>query len=184
MSAEDHRREAAEHDARAGAHEAQYEPERQQVGLVEGSGDGPYRYGASVYNPTESHLRRGAEHRGHAEDHRAAAASLERFEEAECADFPPDTRVTCPLLASLKAIVPTEEGARLVLAPGVNAEAVADHIGCHLAHAATHGFEGMDHCPLYLRGIALERGDGALELRADSSSARKEMLKRLHTHVE
>ena len=63
-------------------------------------------------------------------------------------------------------------------------EAVLAHVKCHLAFAATTGREGMDACPLYLRGIEATSDGSTIELRSPDPKIREELRARIRTHVE
>ncbi len=76
-----------------------------------------------------------------AEEHRAHAGKHQG--QAECGDFPPDTRKVCPLLGQVGSSENIEGGVRIVLVEGANAEAVKAHVRCHLTSAAKQGFKGM-----------------------------------------
>jgi len=183
MSAQQHEAEAAEHEAAARRHEAQYDPAAERP--VEGTG--PSDVSATdheSYNPSEVHLEKGSAHRRQAEAHRAAAAALEHFEQQECSKFAPDTRAACPLIGQVAGTEEVSGGVRLRLVEGVDAQAFLDHIECYLAHAATRGFEGVDPCPLYLRGVSVEGTEDGAILKADDEAVLAKLKARLAAHLK
>jgi hypothetical protein len=181
MSAKEHRAHSVDHQQQAGSAEQQYDP---GATVVEQRDESGVRYGVKVYNPTAGFQRIAREHREHADAHAAAAVALESFTEGECADFPPETRKVCPLLGQVASSEPSDGGVRITLVEGANAEAVRAHVGCHLAFAAKQGFEGMDACPLYLKGVTLEPGaaGAALELKAADPALVAPLRARTATH--
>lgn len=141
-----------------------------------GPGGGAYYYSSKKYNPTATHLEHADKHQRHADAHAAAAKALESYEDAECKSFPGSTRKHCPLMGNVVAVEDIDEpahgaggpaphaqhrwrGVRIRFADGVNMDAVVAHARCHMAFAATHGFEGMDHCPLYIKGTVARQPD-------------------------
>jgi len=86
---------------------------------------------------------------------------LESFEEAECAAFPPETRVVCPLLGQVDAVEDISGGVRVRLAEDVPLHAALAHMRCHLAFARARGRVGMQECPLYLSGVRIEPAAGS-----------------------
>jgi len=140
-------------------------------------------YGLTDYNPTEGHLAQAQQHQDLAAEHRAAAEELEAYEEHECARFPSQTRASCPLLGQVASVEDVDGGVRVVLSEGANAAAVADHMRCHLAYARTQGREGMDRCPLYVEGAAVDsEGDITLTTNAGDAAV-AELRRRARAHV-
>jgi hypothetical protein len=184
MSAAEHREHAAAEDNKAEQHEEQYDPTAEQQMSTGGPADSFTHSNSSTYNPTDSHLKEGAGHRDDADEHRDAAEALEDFENEECAKLPPKTRRTCPLLGQLASADNTKDGVRITPADGVNREAMLAHMRCHLAYAATRGFEGMDACPLYIKGVSIEESDGAILLEAKDAASIKVVQQRTATHVK
>ena len=125
-----------------------------------------YLYPADTYNPAADHLARARQLEEHAREHRAAAAKLETFTQNECRGFPPETRAACPLLGPVKQIYDINGGVRVVFTPNTRVDAVAAHMRCHLAYAQQYGFQTVDDCPLYLKGLQVQvSADGkAIEL--------------------
>ncbi len=180
MSAEDHRKHAADEDELAEAHQRQFDPNASGEVSV---GTSEFAYGVSVYNPTGHHSGEAAEHRSHAEAHREAAKKLETFEDAACGKLPPQTRAVCPLLGPIASAEATPEGVRIELADGVNREALLAHMKCHVAFAATHGHDGMDTCPLYVEGVVVGEQGSSLTITASKPEAIKAVKERTATHV-
>jgi hypothetical protein len=116
---------------------------------------------ASIYNPTEVHLREADKHREHAREHERAAAALEHFEEGACREFPERTRAACPLLGPVTTIEDLPRGVRVTFAPGTRVDAVVEHMRCHYAYARARAFDARVTCPLYMPGISIRRA-GAL----------------------
>ena len=180
MSAEEHRQTAGEEELDADRHDADYDPNAHAT--VAGGGSLmaiSELYGLETYNPTAQHHAEAQRLRELAEEHRAAAATLERFEEQECGRFPAQTRPICPLLNQVREVTDIDGGVSMRLVDGANAAAVRDHSRCHVAFARTHGREGMDHCPLYLQGVSVGSGDGGVTLVSDQGEAAVTELRRL-----
>jgi hypothetical protein len=160
LTAEEHRRLAAEHETQADSEDAQYDPEAERRRTR-----ARMDYGLDVYNPTEHHRAAAAEHREHAAEHLAAAQELEAFEMEECASFPPETRGLCPLTGQVEGRCErVDDGVVVRFRSDVNVEAALDHVRCHIAFARVHG-PGVEHCTLYIPGLRVEAG-------ADGRSAR------------
>lgn len=183
MSAAEHREHARAEDEQAAAHEAQYDPDAEHQTMV-GSTDSTFAFDIVTYNPTEGHREEASAHREHGAAHRKAAAALERFEEAECAQFPPSTRGVCPLIGQVAGVENVADGVQITIADRANREAIVAHARCHLAFAATHGFEGMPTCPLYVKGVSIQDQDGKLRLRVDESEDVGAVQRRTAAHVK
>jgi hypothetical protein len=160
MSADAHRqsaareRQAARNEALL-SHSAASEP---NVSLSAGDiSQGLYAYPAETYDPRRQHLVRAELLSAHAQEHEAAAASLERFEQAECQEFPPAIRAACPLLGPVVELVDIPGGIRARFKDGIRVDAVLAHMRCHYAYARTRGFGAATGCPLYIRGIEIRR---------------------------
>ena len=167
MSEAEHRELAASYRRRSRSHRSHYEPGTVRVaetghgsytGLPGGGDPGATHASApgQVYNPTEGHLRDARRQRELAAEHEAAADALVQYEDSACADIERTHRAACPLLGSVAEVVDVPGGVRLALAPGANPAEVARHARCHTAFGRTLGGHGMDHCPLYLRGVTVE----------------------------
>jgi hypothetical protein len=103
----------------------------------------------------------------HAREHDAAAAELERFEAEACAGIPPAARAACPLLVGAGVILDVQGGVEIRFESGAPVSDVYRRMSCHLAFARARGFEG-DACPLYVKGLRIER-TGTRILRITSS---------------
>ena len=184
MSVREHERAAAAEEAKAATHRAQYDPQARERAPASGAGDtfDSFTYSDEVYNPTQVHLDEAQQHSEHAAAHRAAAASLRADEERECGKFPPAIRATCPLLGTVVQVEDVGGGVRIRVAESLNAQALYDHIRCHLAFAATQGFEGPKMCPLYLKGVrAVQRSDPhTVDLLAEGQAEVAELRARAH----
>lgn len=151
LTAEEHEDQAAAEERLAQERAAEYDPDaRMRVGSV--NPDSPVFYGPEVYNPTEVHLDAAREHREHAEAHRTVADQLRVYAQQECAEFPADTRASCPLLLGLETVENIDGGVRMHFASQLDLRPVVDHIRCHIAFAAAEGREGIEHCALYVHG--------------------------------
>ncbi|HVV48354.1 MAG TPA: hypothetical protein VHO06_01725 [Polyangia bacterium] len=141
--------------------------------LAASGGNNPqgYYYDLNVYNARSEHLERARVLTEHARQHEATAAALEQFEEAECKQFPPETRPACPLLGPVVAITDIPAGVRVQLASGTRADAVLAHMRCHLAFARARGFGAASSCPLYVKGIDIRAGStsGTIEIVSDDA---------------
>jgi len=154
LTAEEHEQQAAQEEAEAAEHEAAYDPDARHP--TAGGAQNPEFHGLDVYNPTTGQLVEAEEHREHAQAHRAQAEALREFEDAECANFPPASRASCPLLLGLEEVVEIDGGMQLRFADGVDHSSVVDHVRCHIAFAAARGTAGISHCALYVPGVRVE----------------------------
>jgi len=114
--------------------------------------EGSY-YPVDTYNPAAEHLARARQLEEHAREHRVAAAKLETFTQDECRGFPPETRASCPMLGPVQQIYDIKGGVRVIFTPKTRVEAVAAHMRCHLAYAQQYGFDTVEACPLYVKGL-------------------------------
>ena len=160
MSAEKHRAEAQRENIAADNHAKAWTPSAAKPSPfrnpIDSSND--FLYPLPVYNPTDWHLAEVEKHRAHARQHETAAQSLEKFEGAECKDFPPATRAACPLLGPAQAMREIDGGVSIRMAPSVRVDAVVAHMMCHLAYARAHGYQEETNCPLYMPGLSVKRG--------------------------
>lgn len=184
MSAEEHRSAADSHEQQAAEHREEYDPDAERVRPGSAAG-GDFDYGVDVYNPTQAHLQSAEAHRDIAEQHRAAAAALEQYEDEQCGRFPPETRAQCPLLGHVVSVEDIDGGARIRFADDVNVEAARAHVGCHVAFARTEGREGMDQCPMYVEGARAETDgpEGTVDLVTDDEGQVDELRQRARAHV-
>jgi hypothetical protein len=182
MSAVEHRQRAAEEEREADEHAANFDPNAApEPGYVGGS----KFWDVILYNPTRVHISDAATHKKHAEDHLAAAVTLEKFEQAECQSFPAETRKACPLLGTVESVEDVDGGVTLKLSSSIDTQASLAHVRCHLAFAAKEGRQGMDECPLYLPGVkaSAEGNSHVLELKTDAEAGVSELRKRAREHV-
>lgn len=183
MSADAHRQSAARErqaarDEVLPSRSAASEP---SISLSAGdTSQGLYAYPAEMYDPKNEHLARAKRLKTHAEEHEAAAASLEKFEQAECKDFPPVTRAACPLLGPVVELVDVPGGIRARFKDGVRVDAVLAHMRCHYAYARARGFGAAAGCPLYIRGIEIRRASDlmAVEIVARDAAVTAEIRSR------
>jgi hypothetical protein len=184
MSAAEHRTQAQQHDAEGAKHEEQYQPAaratRRRSARLQNAD-----VGESDYNPTRVHLGDAKDHREVAEAHRKAARALEAYTKAECGKFPPKTRAACPILSVVTEQQDLPNGAKLVMADGVAAKVVLEHMRCHHAFSGEEGYKGMSGCPLYLKSIVIGLGgDGkSVTVTSDDAETVKEIQKRAKSHA-
>lgn len=182
MSADEHEAHAASHDQEAGEHGEESEGGATPIG----SGSPALaQFGIDIYNPTTFHSADAAEHHAIAEEHRRAAAELRAFEEEECGSFPAETRASCPLLGQLASVEDVPGGVRLQFKDEVNSDAAHAHVRCHNAFARTRGRDGMDHCPMYVDGVRVERDDdGSTLLLVEGDAAVGEVRTTARAHAD
>jgi hypothetical protein len=188
MSAAEHRDHARSHERSAEAHEEHYDPNASkpsQSSYGERQLGAEFEYSMSTYNPTREHLGLAGEQREIAHQHSEAAAELERFAEAECGKFPPQSRAACPVLGGVGAAEDVPSGSRLHLAEGASARAVLDHMRCHHAFARMKGYDGMPQCPMYLPDVEmLAAADGtSITITSKDPRTAAEIRRRARAHV-
>lgn len=183
MSAAEHQAAATAADAEANRHRAMPDPDIAPTITHPISGASERVWEPDVYSPTRMHDEMAVQQRVLASQHRAAARALESFEEEECAAFPAPTRAACPLLGPVTSTEQVPHGVRLRIAAGVPVAAVAAHARCHVAFARAHGYEGMDACPLYLKGVRVESGEGYVDLLVEDDEVLAELRQRAGGHV-
>jgi len=183
MSATAHRDEAQREYAGADREWKQYDPDARRHILV--TAHGPDGTTDVTYNPTEDHKQAAERKARHAQQHLAAAETLERFADRECKPFQPAVRAACPALGPIAAVEDIRGGVRLRLQPDMPIEAVLQHMRCHLAFAREHGWQPAPDCPLYLKGVDIHRSaDGtAIELIARDGKTAAELRRRAHAEV-
>jgi hypothetical protein len=117
--------------------------------------------GGHVYHPVDAtpELYAAEAHAAHARQHEAAAAELERFEAAECAQIAPGERAACPLLTGAGAVADVAGGVEIRFRPGAPVDDVERRMRCHYAYARAGGFAGASACPLYVKGIRIHRAE-------------------------
>ena len=177
MSAQSHRQEAAKERATADSQRKLFNPHAtartaplippaalDTVVLADTGG---------TYNPTRWHLTEAARSSAHARQHEAAAAKLESFEAAECAAIAPNVRAACPVLGPVSRVEDLANGVRVYLTDGAPIDAIIGHMRCHTAYARARHFEQVADCPLYIKGVDIQRtADGrAIEITGDRAGA-------------
>ena len=162
MSAEAHARHATTEEAAADRHEAEYDPSAIETREVGGAVAARNEGGGAVrtVNPTAVHQQEAATHHDHAEQHAAAAQALRAYEAAECRAFPAEARAACPLLSDVTGVTDIAGGVRITFAPGAPVDPLIARMRCHFAYARTRAYEGMQSCPLYIRGVDVRAGAG------------------------
>lgn len=165
MSAEQHRREAAQEHAVAAR-------EASRAGSADG-GPGADPVG---YDPGGEHRRAAEEAREHARQHAAAAQFLEQFEDEACAGVDRSGRAGCPLLGPLVQLVDVPGGVRATFVNRDRARTAVAQMRCHYAFARTRHFDETASCPLYMSGIEIRP---ALDPRSVEIVARDEKTVRL-----
>jgi len=183
-SAAGHRAEA-EREAQAAAKEVQrFDPKAAQPSPFGDPLGKDYLYTVPIYNPTEGHLHEAEMHQAHARQHEAAAQFLERFEEAECRDFPPASRAACPLLGPVVRLDDIPGGVRASLSKGARIDAVIAHMRCHYAYARARGFDDRVGCPLYVKGIEVRKGLDPLTIEIVARDDATVQMVRAHAREE
>ena len=143
-----------------------------------------YYYPVDTYNPAAEHLARARQLEGHAREHRALAAKLEVFAQDECRGFPPETRASCPLLGPVQQIIDIKNGVRVMFKPNTRVDAVAAHMRCHLAYAQVYGFDTVEACPLYLKGLQVHVSPDGKAIDLTSADPRTADMIRVRTREE
>jgi len=128
---------------------------------------------AARVSDAERHLR-------HAREHEIAAVALEKYEEVECRNFAPQTRIACPLLGPVRLIEELADGVRIRMAEGAPVDAVLAHMRCHLAFARARGFADAGDCPLYMHGVDITASDDgrAIDVRSGDPTVVREIQRR------
>lgn len=174
LSAEEHRRAAAEEERVADTEDATPGAVGVRVGFPVvpninadsselGQVEIPATEGVEVA-PSES--EQGKQLRRHAAGHQRAAAELEAFTDAQCEGVGVAERQKSPLHQRIARVANVNKGVRLVLAAGVDADALLAAARCHHAFARERGHQGGDDCPLFVPDIdiVLEPRGAALRL--------------------
>jgi hypothetical protein len=140
MTAEEHRKEALQHEAEVREHE-----DHAQAAFARERGSGSSIHRPEVFT-----------HENHVTAHRQAAQALEKLSSAACAEIPADHRSYCPLddPKVSKKVVSTPQGIQIVMnsAPIGGIKDVEAHVKCHLAFGHVHEAKNAG-CPLYLKGV-------------------------------
>jgi len=143
-----------------------------------------YLYPVDSYNPAAEHLAHARELEEHAHEHRAAAAKLETFVQDECRGFPPETRASCPMLGPVSQIRDIPQGVRVAFSAKTRVDAVAAHMRCHLAYAQAYGFDTVNDCPLYVKGLQIRVSDDGKAIELTSHEPRTVDVIRARTREE
>lgn len=174
MSAARHREEAVNERTAARDHLDRYDPHAISAMPAENderyiSQGVPARHG--YYNPSDQQLTEAQRHLRHAEAHERAAAQLEGFEDQKCPGLPAETRAACPLLHDVLGLEDVRDGVRVRFTAAVDVAGTASLMQCHLAYARTRGYP-IDDCPLYVRGVRVERvaGQPAIDILAGDAA--------------
>jgi hypothetical protein len=160
-SAEGHRQEARRESEAADAHAKRYNPGAAQPSPFRDpitSQDPDSLPNMPTYNPTDGQLREAERHKLHAQQHEAAARTLEHFESAACKDVPAAGRAACPLLGPIVDLQDVALGVRARFTEGTRIPDVLARMRCHFAYAEAHGFDSTISCPLYMRGLSIQAG--------------------------
>lgn len=200
MSTAQHEAAAANEEASAQGHGAQYEPGASSE--VQHCDPKRSICWTSTSNPTEKHRVESEDHEKLAQQHRAAAQALRDAEAASCAGLSEKDRVTSPFFhredisAVRKAELTISEGqgthqqfaggtAVFRAVPGLTAEWLQRLVNCHIARAASVGFDmpEMPYCPLVLKGVTANvssTGDGfALTVTSTDAKTADEIWRRI-----
>lgn len=181
MSAEKHEQEAAKLVARANDEAQVSESEAPPPNLTVNPTGNPQGYYYPV-NPSVPPANPARVQRldRHAREHLVIATGMKVFEDDACRDVPAAERPTCPLLGPVAALDDIPGGVRVRFTEKANVDAIADKIRCHLAYARARGFEQVASCPLYVRGVALNRTDvpNTLDLTSANPTVTTEIRKR------
>ncbi len=118
----------------------------------------------------------------HTMAHGTTALQLARFESAACRGIEPKARGACPLLGPVTVISDLPGGVRVEFAATVSVDSVLAGMRCHYSFAEARGFsEEAAACPLYIRGLHLERStDGkAIDITITPAALVNEVRKRV-----
>ena len=160
LTAIEHRAKADDHVAKAEEARRQFDPSQTRETIARS----PFAdVGGSLpdgtmkeYNPTASHLQAADRELRAAAGHDKAAAKLETFEDAACAQLPTRLRSSCPLLASQVSLVQNDKkGVLLTIKEGSDANEIEQMLQCHLAFARANGFD-KPTCPLFVKGMTIK----------------------------
>jgi hypothetical protein len=186
LNSSEHRTEAGKLDAQADKAEEQYDPNaadlQPQAGLQD-LGMPPSE------NPTEYNLRLAQRHRRHANQHRAAAEALERFEDAQCAAMATSDAEVCPLMFGVAEVRDIPGGVRLTVGEQSSVDQLFSQVRCHIAFGEAHGDRVVPLCALYVPGVRAAKSSAvAVELIVENPVLVKELRDRSsiygkHDHV-
>ena len=184
MTIDEHKAAAAAERENAKADAARYSKEADTIAMTMPSSTNATAEPTYVtYNPTQRYLDAAAQHERLAKAHERAAAKLAAFEDQACKPFSAAVRAACPVLGAINRIQPLTDGARVELVNVAEADAVAQHIRCHIAFGDAHGEDAVDGCPLYIKGLKVKAKDGALLFTTTSASDTAKLNAMLAEHV-
>lgn len=162
----------------------QYDPNAPGSRYSEVIAGSDFAFEGTTFNPTEGHNIQAQKHRKHADVHLAAAAALRSAEEEACTSIAPESRSWCPLLGPIVATENTSDGVRISIKEGTNVEEMLARARCHIAYGNTQGREGMDRCPLYVKGVQVEQtGPNTIELTVKGKANMQELQERVAAHT-
>jgi len=205
MSTTQHETAAAQESSASNLHSAQYAPDATAQVEPCDVGSEALRGGAcwsSTINPTEQLRADAQKHERLARQHRAAAQALRDVENTVCSGLSENDRVTSPFFhrEDISSVSQAEvsvsdgleshqqfAGGRAVFraVPGMTAEWLQRLVNCHLARAASVGFDmpEMSYCPLVLKSTsatASSAGDGfAIAVTSEDPSTAAEIWRRM-----
>jgi hypothetical protein len=200
MSATQHEAMAKQEDTAAQAHQAQIDPNASVATAHCPRGQSNPCWTTNS-NPTQQHSSDAESHRDMAAKHRAAAGALAQAESRSCGGIDAQDRDESPFFhrEDISSVVPLERsvkngkqtstigaGATVTFraVPGLTAEWLQHEMNCHLARAASVGFNmpEMSYCPLMLKGTTAtvsSAGDSfSVAVASDNVDSAKEILSR------
>lgn len=202
MGMDAHEAEAADADAAASSHAAQFDPNAVKTAEQCHAGRGGRVCWTRVTNPTQEHRQEAEAMARIAEEHRAASAALREAEATACAGLAEEDRDVSPFayvedIAGVEPLTVSRGGGKLPRSevtvgavvtvravPGLTAEWLQRVVDCHVARGASlgHVVPEMPDCPLVPQGVSARvtsTGTGfAVELRSEDSDAAGDILAR------
>lgn len=200
MSATQHEAMAKQEDTAAEGHQAQTDPNASVATEHCPRGQSSPCW-TTTSNPTQQHSSDAESHKEMAAKHRAAAGALAQAESQSCSGIAAEDRDESPFFHrdDISSVAPIERevkrgkqtssvvaGATVTFraVPGLTAEWLQHEMNCHLARAASVGFNmpEMSYCPLELKGTKAtvhSAGDRlAVAVESDDADTAKEILTR------
>ncbi len=169
LTVDEHRNEAALHTEKARQETEKFDPAATMRAAPRTTtlvpGDVPFE----PYNPSQAHLQAADRELAKANAHLAAAETLVSFEDKACAGLSPGERSSCPLFASSVSKVSWLEGGfKLTFIRPADAAPTLRRLSCHLAYAASSGFD-QPSCPLFIKGTSIDKaGEDAIAFTGNS----------------
>lgn len=152
----EHRNEAGIHERKSLAARARAEAQSQRApprSISLGQSDGTF----DAYSPAATSTAEADAELRKANAHLAAARTLIAFEARACEGLSEAERTACPLFAStVERVLPDRDGLVLHFKPGVDVAQTYRQLSCHLAYAASTGFD-RPSCPLFVKGMMISR---------------------------